>query len=387
MTASGRAAGPGSPHGLPGPTDDAPEEDPRREVEEVLRRWTARRCEEARSLDVAFHGQPVTALVDLALRGGRRNRAAFLWWGWRAAKGAPRGPAATDALRTAAALELLQTCALIHDDVMDDSALRRGRPSLHTAFARRHRRDGLRGDPDGYGRAVAVLAGDLALAWADDLFAESLPDGAVRHAAQRVWRVTRTEMVAGQFLDLRAQAAGGASPAAALRVARLKSALYTVERPLHLGAVLGGADAGLVAALRAAGRRAGLAFQLRDDLLDLFGDPERTGKPTGGDVREGKPTYPVALALARAEAAGDERALTVLRESSGDRSPTGEGPARVRDVLTGLGVPAAVEERIARLSGSARRILSEACDDPLVARRLEALVRETAEGAGGAERG
>lgn len=379
MATSGTGTGPRDPSGGPG-------EDPRREMEETLRRCVERRCAQAGSLDAVFGAQPAAALADLVLRGGRRTRAAFLWWGWRAAGGDLRGPAAADVLRTAAALELLQACALVHDDVMDDSALRRGRPSLHADFARRHRQEGMRGSPETYGRAVAVLAGDLALVWADDLFAEALPGGPVRHAAEEVWRAMRAEMVAGQFLDLHVQAAGGASPAAALRVARLKSALYTVERPLHLGAVLAGGDDRTVGALRSAGRRAGLAFQLRDDLLDLFGDPERTGKPAGGDVREGKITYPVALALARADARGDDRSRAALRESLGDRSLTPRELARFRDVLTALGVPAAVEERIGRLARSARRRLVDACDDPQVLRGLADLVREAAgeAGSGGA---
>jgi geranylgeranyl diphosphate synthase type I len=225
---------------------------------------------------------------------------------------------------------------------------------------------------------MATLAGDLALAWADDMFTEALPDGPVRRGVQEPWRAMRTEMVAGQFLDLHTQAEGELSAATALRVAYLKSALYTVERPLHLGAALRGAAPELVGALRFVGHQAGLAFQLRDDLLGVFGDPRRTGKPAGDDVREGKTTYLVTLALARAEALGDTEARAVLRESLGDRTLTPERLDRFRDVLTGLGVRAAVEERIERLSGLALRRLFRACGDPVVCRGLAALVRAAA---------
>ncbi|GAA2392299.1 hypothetical protein GCM10010420_15960 [Streptomyces glaucosporus] len=351
-------------------------------VEEALRRYVAERCEEAERVDDSFRVQLAAAVSAFALRGGKRMRASFLWWGWRAAGGDPHGEDADAVLRTAAALELLQTCALIHDDVMDDSALRRGRPALHVDFARRHRQDGMLGSPETYGTSVATLAGDLALAWADDLFTESLPDGPVRRGAHGPWRAMRTEMVAGQFLDLHTQAAGSPSAATALRVAYLKSALYTVERPLHLGAVLGGADDELIGALRFVGHNAGLAFQLRDDLLGVFGDPRQTGKPAGDDVRQGKTTYLVALALARAEALGDKGARTVLRESLGDPGLTPERLARFREVLTGLGVRAAVEERIERLGEIAVRRLHRVCDDPVVARRLAAMVRAAA-GTGG----
>ncbi|GAA2446670.1 polyprenyl synthetase family protein [Streptomyces macrosporus] len=372
----------------PGPDRSAPGEGSREgdhgdqeirpRVEEVLRRYVAERCEEAEGVDDVFRAELAAAVSTFALRGGKRMRASFLWWGWRAAGGAPHDEDAATALRIAAALELLQTCALIHDDVMDDSALRRGHPALHVDFAHRHRRDGMLGNPERYGTSVATLAGDLALAWADDLFAEALPDGPARRRAQGPWRAMRTEMVAGQFLDLHTQATGRPSAATALRVAYLKSALYTVERPLHLGAVLKGADDELVGALRFAGHNAGLAFQLRDDLLGVFGDPRRTGKPAGDDVRQGKTTYLVALALARAEALGDEEARAVLRESLGDPTLTPERLARFRDVLTRLGVRAAVEERIERLGEIAVRRLYRVCDDPVVARRLTAMVRAAA---------
>ncbi|MBN3932250.1 polyprenyl synthetase family protein [Streptomyces verrucosisporus] len=356
--------------GSAGPGDEF-----RRGLEEALRRYTGRRCEEAGGLDGLFRARLAAEVARFTLHGGKRMRAAFLWWGWRAAGGRPGDGDEATALRLAGALELLQTCALVHDDLMDDSALRRGRPALHVELARRHRRDGMLGSPGAYGASMATLAGDLALAWADDMFAEALPEGPAGRRVREPWREMRTEMVAGQFLDLHTQAEGGFSAPAALRVAHLKSALYTVERPLQLGAALRGSASELVGALRFAGRRAGLAFQLRDDLL---GDPRRTGKPAGDDVREGKNTYPAALALARAEALGDTEALAVLRGSLGDRTLTPRRLARYREVLTELGVRAAVERRIERLSTLALDRIDQACDDPAVRRGLAGLVRAAA---------
>ncbi|GAA3624372.1 polyprenyl synthetase family protein [Streptomyces chitinivorans] len=347
-------------------------------LEETLRRYTGRRCEEAGGLDGLFRARLAREVARFTLHGGKRRRAAFLWWGWRAAGGRPGDGDEATALRLAGALELLQTCALVHDDLMDDSALRRGRPALHVELARRHRHDGMLGSPEAYGASMATLAGDLALAWADDMFAEALPEGPAGRRVREPWHAMRTEMVAGQFLDLHTQAEGGFSAPAALRVAHLKSALYTAERPLQLGAALRGAAPELVGALRFAGRRAGLAFQLRDDLLGVFGDPRRTGKPAGDDVREGKNTYPAALALARAEALGDTEALAVLRGSLGDRTLTPQRLARFREVLTGLGVRAAVERRIERLSALALDRIDQTCGDPAVRRGLADLVRAAA---------
>ncbi|SEQ15100.1 polyprenyl synthetase family protein [Streptomyces radiopugnans] len=392
MAATGPGArggdGSGGAHGRPPEPDlppspargesTGPDGEFRRGLEETLRRYTDRRCEEAGGLDGLFRARPAADVTRFALHGGKRTRAAFLWWGWRAAGGRPGDGDEATALRLAGALELLQACALIHDDLMDDSALRRGRPALHVDLARRHRREGMLGSPEAYGASMATLAGDLALAWADDMFAEALPEGPAGQRVQEPWRAMRTEMVAGQFLDLHTQAEGGFSAPTALRVACLKSALYSAERPLQLGAVLRGASPALVGALRLAGRRAGLAFQLRDDLLGVFGDPRRTGKPVGDDVREGKNTYLVALALARAEALGDAGARAVLRESLGDRTLTPQRLARFRDVLTALGVRAAVERRIERLSALALHGLHQVCDDPAVHRGLTALVRAAA---------
>ncbi len=286
-----------------------------RELEALL----GARVAACRSLDRRFADEVAERVARFTLTGGKRLRSRFLWWAFRGHGGGDGAPAAA-ALRLAAALELLQTCALVQDDVMDDSALRRGRPALHTAF----------GGRAGFGASAAVLAGDVALAWADDTVAAARLTRDARAAVTGMWARLRDEMAAGQYLDLCGQAGRAPSAAAAARVARLKTALYTVERPLLLGAALAGRPARTLRELRLAGRCAGLAFQFRDDLLGLFGDPAGTGKPVGGDVREGRATYPLAVALAQA---GDDDAGRLLRAHVG--VPVHDGPT-VRQIVAAV---------------------------------------------------
>ncbi|WP_327179288.1 polyprenyl synthetase family protein [Streptomyces sp. NBC_01335] len=329
---------------------------------------------EAAAIDAVFARDVARRVADFTLGGGKRARPRFLWWAMRACGG---GADTVDAaLRLGVALELIQTCALVHDDVMDGSALRRGRPAVHVELA------GLTGGPPdtAFGTSAAVLVGDLALAWADDTVAAVTMDPATRSRVLAIWRAMRTEMVAGQYLDLHGQAAATRTAAHALRTAWLKSALYSVERPLALGAALAGADDRTTDALRAAGRSAGTAFQLRDDLLGAFGDPAVTGKPSGGDLRDGKPTYLVAVARERAEAAGDTATLAVLDAGVGDPGLTDEGLARVREALTLSGARAAVEHRVDRLAAEAQARLDLAGLAPAGARQLRLLLRETAGG-------
>ncbi|ONI87228.1 geranylgeranyl pyrophosphate synthase [Saccharothrix sp. ALI-22-I] len=294
----------------------------------------------------------VDALADFVLGGGKRIRPTFAWWGWRAAGGDPDGEWAQSVLTAVSSLELIQACALVHDDLMDASETRRGMPTVHVRFERKHRAEGWLGEPERFGLAASVLIGDVALAWADDmLFAAGLPTDALQRLSLP-WRDMRTEMLAGQYLDVLTQARGDSSPDAALRIDRLKTAAYTVERPLHMGAAIGGGSPELVDGLRSFGTDIGVAFQLRDDLLGVFGDPAVTGKPAGDDLREGKRTLLVAL--------GMEFGADVLHEALGrpdlDVAMVDEVRARLREV----GAVDAVEERIAELTESALKALQRA---------------------------
>ncbi|WP_229684232.1 polyprenyl synthetase family protein [Nocardia camponoti] len=287
------------------------------------------------------------ALEQFVIRGGKRTRPGFAWTGWLAAGGDPAGADAPAVLTACAALELVQACALVHDDIIDSSRTRRGFPTVHVDFEQRHRAASWPGSATEYGSAVAILIGDLALAWADDLVHEA---GLAPAALQRfapVWAAMRTEVLGGQLLDINGEAGGDESVDAALRINRYKTAAYTIERPLHLGAVLAAADPALIDALRTYGTDVGIAFQLRDDLLGVFGDPAVTGKPSGDDLREGKRTVLIAEALRRGDAAAGAR----IRAGLGAELTDAEVDD-LRALLTDLGAVDDVERRIADLTAT-----------------------------------
>jgi geranylgeranyl diphosphate synthase type I len=293
------------------------------------------------------------AEARVSVSGGKRFRAAFCYWGHRAV--VPE-PADEDALvRACASLELLHASALVHDDLMDASDTRRGRPATHRQFERDHRGAGWRGDPEQYGGAAAILLGDLLLSWADELLRRcGLPLGQVAPALD-VFDRCRSEVIAGQFLDVSVQARGGADVETAMTVLRYKSAKYSIERPLHIGAALAGATPATMAQLSAFGLPLGEAFQLRDDLLGVFGDPGATGKPAGDDLIEGKRTVLVALAL---DAAAPEDAA-LLDRSLGTTLSVPE-VQRLREVIDGSGAHAQVEAVIGELATHAVAALDRA---------------------------
>jgi geranylgeranyl diphosphate synthase type I len=341
-----------TPTGRTGAVDDLGlmDADLPRHVERALSEYFATRSADARTLDADF-ASAVDALSRFVLGGGKRVRPAFAWWGWRAAAGDPAQAPAV--LRAVSALELLQACALVHDDLMDASTTRRGSQTVHVAFAEQHRAQGWGGESARFGLAAAILLGDVALAWADDmLHSAGLPTDALHRAAQP-WRAMRTEVLAGQYLDVLTQARGDESPEAALRIVRLKTAAYTVERPLQLGAAIADAPPQVVNALCRFGTDIGIAFQLRDDLLGVFGDPEVTGKPAGDDLREGKRTLLVALGLEHAQRRGLASAANTLRSALGQPELGDDGVDEIRELLTRVGAVDAVEQRIAELTASA----------------------------------
>ncbi|MGE3287961.1 MAG: polyprenyl synthetase family protein [Pseudonocardia sp.] len=345
-------------------------------VEQTLHAYLDRRVRQAATVDPAF-GEAARALAEFAA-GGKRVRPVFAWWGWRGAGGDPDGPDAPAVLAAVSALELVQACALVHDDLMDDSATRRGAPTVHVRFAARHAEGAWAGRADRFGAAAAILLGDLALAWADDMLRASGLPAAAAARASAPWEAMRTEVLAGQYLDVLHQAASDTSAAGALRVNRYKTAAYTVERPLHLGAALADAGDGLIAAYRRFGADVGVAFQLRDDLLGVFGDPSVTGKPAGDDLREGKRTFLLALGMQHAEERGDTAARATLEAAVGDPELDGAGVDRVRGLLVDLGAVAAVEQRIAELTGTGLRALEGAgIAEPAATRLAELAVAAT----------
>ncbi|MGV9672948.1 MULTISPECIES: polyprenyl synthetase family protein [unclassified Gordonia (in: high G+C Gram-positive bacteria)] len=296
---------------------------------------------------------PDTAALTDAIRrsatGGKRLRAAFCLWGSRGA-GADLAPGTAAA---AAAIELFHLAALVHDDIMDDSATRRGLPTVHRDFADRHRRDRLRGNPATHGTSMAILAGDLCLTWSDDLLATALDDAHrdIRRAARAVWSQMRDEAFAGQTLDMLAQTTSGITRARAHTILRFKSAKYTISQPLRLGGTLARADARLLADYDDIGIHAGEAFQLRDDVLGVFGDPAATGKSNVDDIREGKRTLLVAITEERANRVGRQ----LLSRALGNPAVRERDVAALRELMESTGARRGVERRIDELTDAALR--------------------------------
>ncbi len=301
----------------------------------------------------------LTPLVDAAAdltRGGKRLRPAFCYWGWRGAGGPADGPAGEAIVRAATGLELFQAAALIHDDVMDDSDTRRGMPAIHRRFAELHRGSSWLGTPERFGEAAAILLGDLCLSWSDELLTGSGLDSAALTRGRPVFDRMRTELMGGQYLDMLEQARAGQDDGAAERarqVIRYKSAKYTIEHPLLLGGTLAGGSPELLAAYSAYGLPLGEAFQLRDDVLGVFGDPEQTGKPAGDDLREGKRTMLVAFARQNGTAAQQAS----LRRHLGDPRLDAASVAELREVIVDTGALAEVERLIEALVAEAAAAL------------------------------
>jgi len=299
----------------------------------------------------------VSALRDL-LAGGKRLRPAFAYWGWRGAAPDAMTDASTESavIQAVTGLEFLQACALIHDDVMDGSDTRRGLPAAHRRFAGLHRGEQWLGSPESFGIGAAILLGDLCLSWADEVLLTADLDRDALQRAKRIYDEMRSELMAGQYLDLLEQACGGGSVERAMQVVRYKSAKYTIERPLHIGAAIAGAPDAVYAAYSGYGLPLGEAFQLRDDVLGVFGDPEQTGKPAGDDLREGKRTVLVALAHERA----DDSQRGHMRALLGDPGLDASGVAILRSIIEDTGALASTEQMIDDLLDQALESLTGA---------------------------
>ena len=334
-------------------------EDLRRDVDAALSRHVDGLAHELAS--ISPDAAPLVAALRTMVTGGKRMRAALCYWSWRAHRGA--APDRDAVVRIGAALELFQAAALFHDDVMDASDTRRGEPAAHRAFAARHRDARWTGSAERFGESAAILLGDLALIACERELAAALvglPADVVARA-RAVVDTMRTEVTVGQYLDVLAQALpwdgdADAVEARARAVARAKSARYSVEHPLVLGAALAGAPEESLERCRRIGLPLGEAFQLRDDQLGVFGDPSTTGKPAGDDLREGKRTVLVARALRR----GGPATERLLARHLGDRGLTEPALGRVREALVASGAATEVEALIAELAGPALAELESA---------------------------
>jgi geranylgeranyl diphosphate synthase type I len=277
------------------------------------------------------------SLVGL-LVGGKRLRPAFAYWGFIAAGGQD----SDEVVRACASLEFLQACALIHDDVMDASDTRRGKPAIHKQFEALHISNNWNGSAKLFGEGAAILVGDLALSWADEMLLTSgLSDDQLLRA-KAIYDIMRTELMSGQYLDLLEQVRGDITHERAETVIRFKSAKYTIERPLHVGATIAGAGPELTQVLSDYGLALGEAFQLRDDLLGVFGDSSVTGKPAGDDLREGKQTMLIAFANSNANSADKK----YLSENLGSSDLSSDTISKLQELLVTCGAQDFVENRI-----------------------------------------
>ena len=259
-------------------------------IDAELEQFTRLRASEISEIDI--HLAPVASvLTEYVLDGGKRFRPIFAYLGYLGSGATP----SREVLRACAALELVHVCALIHDDVMDGSDARRNKPALHKKFEELHRSSGYAGDPAKFGIAAAILLGDLALVWSDQLLLESGISTQQFNSASSVFHQMRAELMAGQYLDVLEGSLGKSDRSRSLKIARYKSGRYSIERPLIFGAALAGATSTLRNSYSKYGLPLGEAFQLRDDILGVFGETEVTGKPSGDDIREGKRTVLMAL--------------------------------------------------------------------------------------------
>lgn len=325
-------------------------------------------------LSIAPELAPFLDYSSALLRGGKRFRALFCYWGWNAvgagrdnfdpleALEPPRDLASV--VDVAAGLELFHAAALVHDDIMDKSDTRRGMPSAHKRFAALHAAGGWAGSAADFGTAGGLLLGDLVLGWSDELVEQGLAlldSRASAGSARAEFNRMRTEVTLGQYLDILEERSWSGSAeteqlARAHRVLVYKSAKYSVEAPLVIGGAMGGGSAGQLDALRAFGLPLGIAYQLRDDMLGVFGDPEVTGKPAGDDLREGKRT--VLIALARADL--PPTAVRLFDELLGDPTLEGDQIRMLQRTLADSGAVEKVERMIAHNVGLAREALDNA---------------------------
>jgi geranylgeranyl diphosphate synthase, type I len=300
---------------------------------------------------------PVHLMASQLLCGGKRMRPAFCVWGYVAAAGNPSDEELKPLLTAAGSLDVLHVSALIHDDLMDSSDLRRGRPAAHRQFEALHANAGWLGDSAAFGRAGGILLGDLLVMWSAQMLHGAGVEQSALERALPIVEAMRTEVTCGQYLDIvaqahplrkRAPAIGSLKPTIELalddasRVVEYKAARYTVQRPSQMGAAIGGGDDELYFALGAYGSPLGRAFQFRDDLLGVFGDPQVTGKPAGDDLREGKRTVLVAHAYAHASDDGQK----LLLQRLGDPGLDETGISELQQVIVESGARDAVESMI-----------------------------------------
>jgi geranylgeranyl diphosphate synthase type I len=336
----------------------------RHELNQILAEFTT-----SRSTSLEEIGPELTpvakAMSDFINDGGKRFRPLFAYLGYLASGSNPR----PEILKACTSLELVHVCALIHDDVMDGSDTRRNKPAIHKSFETFHRSENLKGDSQRFGVASAILLGDLALVWADRMLMESGITPTEFINCQEVFCEMRDELMAGQYLDVLEGALATTSVERSLKVARFKSGKYSIERPLHFGAALAGRK-DLFPIYSNYGLPLGEAFQLRDDLLGVFGDSKITGKPSGDDLREGKRTVLIATTMELATPADKEKLQTGL-----GKQEISEGEIfELQQIIQSCGARDKVEKLITELTEQAIFALR----DPLIDTKIGTALEEMA---------
>ena len=327
---------------------------------ELVERRLAGFCDEKREqfheIDPELAG--LIASVQRLLTGGKRFRALFAYWAWASVlpdtndseTQRDRERASIAMIDICASLEMFHAAALVHDDVMDSSDTRRGFPSVHKQFENLHESEMWVGSKDRFGQAVAIIAGDMMLGWSSDLFErglKTLGDPERAEAARSEFSRMRFEVMAGQYLDVLEENSGPVrkqelAVSRANRVMLYKTAKYSIEAPMLIGAAVAGAEPAIRRGLTAFAIPLGMAFQLRDDVLGVFGDSTKTGKPAGDDLREGKRTILVALSR---ESLGSST-LKIFDELLSNRALTQEQITLLQQTIKGCGALERVEYMI-----------------------------------------
>jgi geranylgeranyl diphosphate synthase type I len=333
----------------------------RASIDSILDEFTKAR---SRALtDIGSELQPVaSAMRDFITDGGKRFRPIFAFFGYLGTGASPRH----EVMRACTALELVHVCALIHDDVMDGSDTRRNKPAIHKLFQSLHDDQSYKGDSERFGLASAILLGDLALVWADRLLVESGISREEFISAQDVFSNMRDELMAGQYLDVLEGALATTSVERSLKVARFKSGKYSIERPLHFGAALAGKPEFNESYSRF-GLPLGEAFQLRDDVLGVFGDPKVTGKPAGDDIREGKRTVLIAVTMENA----NQSQRNTMTEALGNSLLAESDVAQVQEIIIKTGALDEVEKLITTLTQESISALRQSPIDEKIRAVLE----------------
>ncbi|MFT4245072.1 MAG: polyprenyl synthetase family protein [Micrococcaceae bacterium] len=288
-------------------------------------------------------------------KGGKRTRAQLNYLGYLVANGKNEDLS----IKIGTAIELFQTSALIHDDIIDSSDTRRGIDTIHYSYSNNHQAQGYSGNNKDYGMAAGIIAGDICMQWSEEIFSQAIVKSPQNIAARKNFETMRLEVMAGQFMDIHEEVDFNTNHELtpherAFRVLTYKSAKYSVEHPLTIGATLGGADTELLSKLSAFGLPTGQAFQLRDDVLGVFGDPTITGKPAGDDLKEGKRTTLIAYAIENS----DVDTTNYLNAKLGSTELTKAEVAMLQEIIKASGALAKTEEMITNLTDTAIKELA-----------------------------